>query len=685
MQVFGRQDNTISCARCGAENYPFASFCIACGEPFDESADADRPAGDAFQETTLPEFAIPAPNPNPIPKIQFRKLKRRETVLGLLLVVLVVGYAIYDWQRNTIQSAAYREGVVAEQSKDWDRAAEAFEKAGDHKDADSKAHNARFQVAERNSLYVQGIEAAQRQDWKTAASALEQVQMIQPAFADSDRVLVQARAQTFKHELNGLVYQVNSGPAAGLYVLDSEGKPSPLPGSDGHSAVRAASSDGNNLVYDGTAPPDLNAALENAREFSLPRVYDAQNAGRVPLLATLEGGLVKSRSLPALNGEGTGIFSAGGIWWYSGWYSEPQNTGYNQYEIFYNDYQLTPAHATRILSPFSSRRVLAFDPSRSRLVIGEGLGEPGTTNRKTDIYLANADAGDLERVDIVDGDVQAASVSSDGHWLLAVAQYQSDHVERSVWLMPLGTQDGAASRKLESAAWSTRGTPTDLSAAFLPSQPSPSQVVVDRIEGGAETLTAYGLAGNTVTRIGERAAAKRQADEEGQAYTDMAGLSNNGQYMARLRRSGSTATLEAWGLTGQDSGHNWSVALPTEGWPAAKLRFAPSSNYVLVDVQGSGDPRRQALQSIYSVPIRSEMGPGEARLIATASTTYGKDLSTLALTAGGSLLAYVNDKHELHAVFYDGQGDTLLAEGVGSVWSLCKDAVSCSSDLTWAR
>src|SRR5436190_18936930 len=151
MQVFGRQDNMVPCARCGAENYPFASFCIACGEPFDEVADVDWPPD---SQALLEAAASPHEAEdssllrNLISKIQNPKLlKRRETIIGLVLVLLVVGYVIFDWQRTMVQSAAYKDGIAAEQNKDWDRAAQAFEQAGGHRDADSKAHNARVEAA----------------------------------------------------------------------------------------------------------------------------------------------------------------------------------------------------------------------------------------------------------------------------------------------------------------------------------------------------------------------------------------------------------------------------------------------------------------------------------------------------------------------------------------------------------
>src|SRR5262245_53365573 len=146
-----RQSNNFSCPQCGAENYAFASFCIACGEPFDAPGDPDFDF--IFPDDTPPKPARAERQEAPIgsrpaPSLSSR-LARRETIIGLGLFILVIGYAIFDWQRSVAQSTAFKEGIAAEQRKDWDKAADAFGRAGDQRDAANKASHARAQVAER--------------------------------------------------------------------------------------------------------------------------------------------------------------------------------------------------------------------------------------------------------------------------------------------------------------------------------------------------------------------------------------------------------------------------------------------------------------------------------------------------------------------------------------------------------
>src|SRR5436190_8281578 len=251
MPTGNRQDNsTLDCPSCGAENYGSASFCIACGEPFDAPGDPDLDL--IFPDdkpTTKADHSEPAVK-KPAPASLRRKLARRETFIGLVLIALVVGYAIFNWQHTVEQTAAYKEGAAAEQARSWDKAADAFARAGDQRDAAAKASHARVQVAERDRLYNDALDAADHQDWKAAVPALEGIQVIQPDFADSAARLVQARSQAFQLELNDLVYLVTYGPGAGLYVLDNDNRPYRLPGSDGQSGVRAMSPDGTRFVYD---------------------------------------------------------------------------------------------------------------------------------------------------------------------------------------------------------------------------------------------------------------------------------------------------------------------------------------------------------------------------------------------------------------------------------------------------
>src|SRR5207253_4255157 len=102
-------------------------------------------------------------------------------------------------------------------------------------------------------------------------------------------------------------------------------------------------------------------------------------------------GKVKTQTLANLNGNGTGIFSQNGLWWYSGWYSSPKDSEYLQYEVAYSDERAADLSTVVVTNPFSNTRVLALDPERSRLVLGQANGAARTVGRKTRIYLANAD------------------------------------------------------------------------------------------------------------------------------------------------------------------------------------------------------------------------------------------------------------------------------------------------------
>ena len=115
-----RQDNTLYCARCGAENYGFAAFCISCGEPFDRLSDFDLLAsdmGDASARLTKPgpkEPSAQEPSDKPIEArgITLRSIaslrERREAIIGILLVALVLGYQLLQTVAGVANLYLYR-------------------------------------------------------------------------------------------------------------------------------------------------------------------------------------------------------------------------------------------------------------------------------------------------------------------------------------------------------------------------------------------------------------------------------------------------------------------------------------------------------------------------------------------------------------------------------------------------
>ncbi len=686
-----RQPNTLHCTHCGAENYGFAAFCISCGEPFDTLPDSDLSFFDAADASIRPVKAEPKePQEQERPASTLDglsgRLARRETIIGLVLLALVLGYAVYSWQRSSAEASAYKEGVAAEQHKDWETAATAFDKAGDHHDAGSKATHAHFQVAERDRLFDEALVAADSQDWKTALSALEGVQAIQPAYADSENRLVQARSQVFKLELNNLVYLVSDGPQPGLYMLDETNTPYRLPGSDAQSVIHAMSADGARFVYDRAKSNDYTTSAQGDanstnNDHALTNAFNDVTVKREPVLVTLDKGKVKTRPLPNLNGNGTGIFSQKGLWWYSGWYSSPKDSDYLQYEVAYSDGQAAESSAAAIVvtNPFSSTRVLALDPERSRLVLGQAHGTPRTVDRETRLYMANADGTGQRFVQAIEGDVQSAQISGDGRWLLAVTRYVITHVgiEQSVWLAPIGTgvADAPAGpvRKLDTLAGTSSDIPRHLSAALVPTNNSPTRVVVDRASANLEHVAFYSADSSDMTHIIYNLPAT------GMGY-DTVGFSNSGAYLGLRRQYGPDAKLEMVSLGKDDFLNSWGVPLPAQAAQKVRVSFAPHDDYVLATVQNLNSPTGGYVHEIYAARIQKNGGMADAKLIATAATQSDTTLPAIAPTSGGSMLAYVNAHHELRVTFYDGQQDTLIAVAISAVWAL-----GHNDDHSWAR
>ena len=682
------------CPACGAENYAFAPFCILCGEPFDEQLYLPHRGGDDATTFLPSPSAIEPVSPDqsqPTMEVSPHSLglrfSRREAVIGILILVLALGFVIYDWQRATAQADAYRAGIAAEQKKDWDQAAAFFEQAGDHRDAGSKAQKARVQLAERNRLYVAGSLAADGSDWKGAVAAFEQVEAIQPAFADTESRLVQARGKSLKVELGGLIYLVGSGPNPGLYLLDSEGQPSRLPGTDAQSSLRAVSPDGSRFVYDrpkqyadstaSTAPNQKGQTPDSA-----PKASPLDAVGRVAVLATRSNGTFTTRSLVAISGEGTGVFSDAGLWWYSGWYSEGWNTGYDQHELLYLDTHTDNPPAVQISTPFTRLRPLALDTLRSRLVLAESAGELRDAGRTTRIYLADAKGENKRLVGSMPGDVQTASVSGDGHWLLATtnAAPAAGITERAVWLLSLDEGSNRAGDittksplQIESLLWQGSGESMRLSAAFLPSSASPARVIVDRADHDLERLTFYSTEDRAVTHIWYTLS-------DTTALHDVAGFSHSGLFLSLRRKYGPDNRLELVGLAKPDFLQSWNVLVPSEADLPARVAFASDDAHVVIASEKANAPHGGHDYTLYSAGVDPVKGLVGLQSIGIANTQSIASLPPYALSMGGNVLAYVTPLHELHAVFLNGKQDSLLVSGASAVWSLADP-----SALSWER
>lgn len=656
------------CGACGTRNYAFASFCIECGEPLDTGRDeAPSPLFPEFdRRAAAPEgVAHERPQAEPPPQLGAHHWAKWEALVGVLILMLAVAYAVYDWRRTSDQTEAYRKGVSAEQQQDWDRAAVEFERAGDIHDAPRRREEAAQTLYTRDHLYESAVLAARSQSWDMALNLLQQLHDIQPRYLDTERQIATAERQAFTGGLIGLVYLVNSGPNQGLYVRGVQGESIPVPRSDGRSIVRAIAPDGRSFVYDRpSSEQDFLASLTNHKTI----VADVGFAGaneRVPVLAVVDpDGHISTWPLPRLDRNGRGVFTGGGIWWYSS----------NGLEVSYCP--LPPANQQSVVhltGTESNRRVAALDAAHWHVIIAEI--DAAASGLETRLYLANADGSGLRYVRSAEGaEVPFAVVSPDGHWLLYRTEDRAYPFMKQLWLLSL---DAAASggttqvdaRVLDSVPWREDGKSTRLSAAFLPARVDGSVpgVVVTRATGDVESLELFNMEGTRGTYLWS-------GEPQAPDYADTSGFSHNGAFVASPRREGMSASLEIVEMnTSALRGVEPAVSLPVPPESQVQAQFGPDDSYLMATVQNFGGANRARRQKIYMAPISDRNSLSAPVLVAVAAMPDASSLPTAAMPAGSSVLAYIDARHDLHAVFYNGTNDVLLDHHVGAVWSLRTD------------
>jgi hypothetical protein len=581
----------------------------------------------------------------------------------------VAGYALFDWQHKSAQTDAYRQGVSAEQRKDWDKAGESFAQAGDWHDATQRKETAAHKVKERDRLYGEALAAESRSDFLGAVSDLQKVQAIQPAYRDTDRRLASAREQALNHGLDGIIYLVQEGENPGLYIRDELGQAHLLPGSDRNSAVHAISTANKAFVYDRPSE-ELDYLASGLRDDAMARDPLRQGRGdRVPVLAGLsKSGVLTVIALPELDSAGMGVFAARGLWWYS---SQPSKGSFGYETFFLSDYLPFSQDVVRVSDLQAGKRVAAVDPQRSRVVMAEVAGEARSSVRKTYLYLADARGHDGRLLQTVDGDVVDASVSSDGRWLLYSARQDSAAISKALYVLSLEEKQGTGGaspspRLLDTLSWSGMPLSAHLSGGFLPADDAGQiRVVVSRSEESVESLRVFNL-DNGQTDF------SWSGQTDGIVRTGLTVMSSDGKFLAYRRQDGNDFTLQFLNLQTVPAGKSQATLRAFPG-TEARVQISPGADYVIASLFSPDGISRSIEQAVYSFRISDDGKPGSGLLVAKPTLPYMEEYPALAMPPGGYLLAYVNTAKELRAVGYGGDGDTLVARGVGAVWSLWLD------------
>ena len=672
------QADTALCPLCGSENLSYAAFCISCGESFYDLSPAPAPySAIPIGSPDLPNELLSARTA----RAGWSALHRRETWLGALLIIALLGYVVYEWGRGTAQSNAYREGLAAVQRRDWDLALERFGQASDLRDAQSQAGTARNRIAERDQLYSQAVEAGAKQQWRTAITALQSLQLVQPGYRDSKQRLSMAEEAAFRAGLEGLVYLVSSGDKPGLYLRDGSDTPRYLPGSDQYSLLRASSDDGLRLAYDVPASALASLPLAGDVAADLPG-----SVNRLPILAHLTStGQISLVAAPGLDPLGSGTFiegSATGIWWRNSssdkaapgevYYFGPEpESGYAEVDMISPDaYKLVQLSDLK-----KGKRVVAYDKKNERVVWAQGDPPGEDRMRGTLVFIARADGQGFRYLMAVGDEITRASFNREGTWLLLTSQRNSGRISQMAWLVQVeNNRPGlyVRPRLLEQISWGDSLVGGRLTATFVPGNGPFGAVLVRSIVGDDERLTLYDP--------GRRDARYELGrTPEGVFRPDRAGIAHSGDFLASRRELPSGAVLELVKMP-PASRPPIEVRLPAYHWQNVDAQFSPHDDYVLATVRNPEGIDRSTAQVVYVAKVEAGGTLGESNVLAIATLPFDSSAPSIALPGDGTLLAFVGSGQQLKAASLDRSSMRYIASGVSAVWSLGE-----RDDLQWRR
>jgi hypothetical protein len=230
------------CPFCGKLNQSFVTFCINCGEPFED----DSPGDSRFAPRGLPR------EQRTIARAGHLVTHKLEFLLGLAILLSLAGYAFYSNQRDSALAAHYRTALTAMAHQDYSRALVELQAAGDYRDAIKQIQALNETIKLRDNLYSRAQASFRKGAWTDAAADLRQVVNIQSDYKDALQLLRKARS------FNGIV--LNRTPDGALRISEADGgEVRVVPGTNARTYVLAVSSDSEWLLYTGDGPggPEL--------------------------------------------------------------------------------------------------------------------------------------------------------------------------------------------------------------------------------------------------------------------------------------------------------------------------------------------------------------------------------------------------------------------------------------------
>lgn len=187
--------------------------------------------------------------------------RRMEMLAGIILVVVVIGFVLFNYIKGEMQVSHYHAGTDAMSGGDLDLAVAELQSADGYLDSNTLIEDARSKIKDRDALYKEASDFAIVGKWWQVSRKIIEMQDVQKTYKDSDALLAHAR------EINGPLFfthlptsgRLDDGTPYsltgtvdlnGVFSMQADGKQADqIPNTVRELQTYALSPDGQSLVY----------------------------------------------------------------------------------------------------------------------------------------------------------------------------------------------------------------------------------------------------------------------------------------------------------------------------------------------------------------------------------------------------------------------------------------------------
>jgi hypothetical protein len=628
---------------------------------------------------------------DPEPEIKPGLVRKRELILGGLLLAAVIFFACWQWWHQEYQASQYRAGKEAIDNNRWEAAARYFHEAAGYNDSDVLAKNSQQQVEQRDRLYKSANEHIDRGEWLHALSDIRAIGRIQPGYRDIEVREKLVTDMVYKDALGGTVTMREAASPPGLYFRTPTAWVW-LEGSDTKS-LWTSNDQQDHFVFDVKDP----AATASPDPTPDPSSYMSDRyANRKLIVAQVSDNKLTYSELPLeLATYGPAFASSNGLWAFN--YEQYPLMGNNPYLLISNAFWGASlryqAYSSAVSAPveltvtntYTTGEVITFvDPASNRYIVAEWInGQSYGPDEDTIINLYTGAAGEQGRQLVythTGGRLESAQLSPDGRYMVVTTQSPLKSSLEMVTTNLIDLAGSAPPRVIKEVVRYARdpGRIQAVSTAFVRQGVYAGKLVlveygaqgtqVSLIDpalatGGAQAF--YTLSTTTIPGDIESYWYLAKQDDEGlavAAYNSASSPFNSGSITVTVN----VLILPAGGLP---ETYGVTMTEPTGDLPAIRISDHEIilSPY-LITLRPEQTEQEQSF-SIYRVPRSRNSGSAQAdRQVVKLDLPSDEQSGPLAtIHLGRTLIAYTRNEN-LHVMTQDGQVDLMLESGVPVIY-----------------